>query len=230
MRWVAARRAALVGGLAAVAAVIATVLRRILATVPSRPSPERAAPGPSVTPAEREAAWAARAAQSMLEQRISDLAEASAEVDRLRDRLASLEQHAASVDEQLRSARRHLADHTAVANENLRLRGAVDALTEAIAAVHRSVGEDRADLEQDVEEARAELVSLELQIKELAEERDRAVDEADALRDALDAASRDRGPDSERRLRLELEHVRRSLAVERQRNLRLGRRHRDDRD
>jgi predicted nucleic acid-binding Zn-ribbon protein len=230
MRWLAARRVGFAAVATAAAALLTSAVRRVLATLSPPPAGER--PDPAVTPAEREAAWAARAAQAMLERRSIDLAESRRETGRLEERLASVEQHAATIEEQLAIARRHLTDHTAVANENLRLRGAVDALTDAIAALHRSAAEGgvSAALEEEVEDLRAELLAMELQVKELAEERDRVVEEADRLRAALDAASRDGDAGTERRLRLELDHVRRSLEVERRRNLRLGSRRRDATD
>jgi regulator of replication initiation timing len=230
MRWVTARRAAIVAAVTATAALVISVVRRLLATVSAPPADDH--PVRTVTPAEREAAWAARTAQAMLEQRIRELADSHAEVGRLEERLASLAEHATTTEDQLALARRHLTEHTAVSNENLRLRGAVDALTEAITALHRSAGEGRvvAALEEEVETLRAELVGMELQVKELAEERDRIVEEADRLRGALDDADRDGDADAVRRLRLELGHVRRSLDVERRRNLRLGSRRRDERD
>ncbi|MEX2323158.1 MAG: hypothetical protein WEA29_05240 [Acidimicrobiia bacterium] len=181
---------------------------------------------PTVTMGEREAAWAAAAAIRLAERRRVEVGEAGVGV-------AAAEAHADDLEGQLDRARRLLAEHTATSNENHRLRGAVQALTDALTAMPRGPATDPPDpglvdaLQGEIDGLRDELAAMELQIKELSEDRDRIVEEADRLRTALEAAGDTTDPDRLGRLRTELLHVRRSLDIERQRNLRLGRRRRD---
>lgn len=209
----------------AIVSVISLIVRRSLQArqVSSAVPPAEAQPSlqPLVTPAEREAAWAALAAHRLAERRLAEAIEAL-------DAAGEAREHVIAVEDQLALARRLLASHTATLNENLRLRGSAEALTAALVAM-RETDTQSADpeaiaaLEEELEALRSELLAMELQVKELAEERDRAVDDADELRAALEGAP-STDDDALRRLRLEIGHVRRSLEIERQRNLRLGRR------
>jgi chromosome segregation ATPase len=175
---------------------------------------------------EREAAWAAAAAIRLAERRTTEVAET-------RDSVAAADARADDLETQLDRARRLLAKHTATSNENLRLRGAVQALTDALTAMRGSPETDAPAaglvdaLQGEIDGLRDELAAMELQVKELSEDRDRIVEEADRLRAALEAAGDTTDPDRLGRLRTELANVRRSLDLERQRNLRLGRRRRD---
>ncbi|HUG75331.1 MAG TPA: hypothetical protein VMM81_06625 [Acidimicrobiia bacterium] len=181
---------------------------------------------PAATVGEREAAWAAAATMRLAERRRN-------EVGAARDTLAAAEARADDLEAQLELARRLLSEHTAISNENHRLRGAVQALTDALTAMPPG-GETSAPtpgladaLQGEIDGLRDELAAMELQVKELSEDRDRIVEEADRLRTALEAAGETTDPDRLGRLRTELVNVRRSLDIERQRNLRLGRRRRE---
>ena len=181
---------------------------------------------PAVTVGEREAAWAAAAAMRLVERRGND-------ADESRDGVVAAEARADDLTGQLDRARHLLAEHTATANENHRLRGAVQALTDALTAISRGPETDAPAaglvdaLQGEIEGLRDELTAMELQVKELSEDRDRIAEEADRLRSALEATENPTDPDRLGRLRTELAHLRRSLDIERQRNLRLGRRRRD---
>jgi chromosome segregation ATPase len=200
------------------------LLRRWLGRAKAREaSPDQT---PAVTMGEREAAWAAAAAIRLAERRGNEAGEA-------RDSGAAADARADDLETQLDRARRLLSEHTATSNENHRLRGAVQALTDALTAMSRGPEADIPAaglvdaLQGEIDGLREELAAMELQVKELSEDRDRIVDEADRLRTALDAATDISDPDRLGRLRTELAHVRRSLDIERQRNLRLGRRRRN---
>lgn len=179
-----------------------------------------------VTAGEREAAWAAAAAMRLVERSVEEARDA-------REAVALAETRTTDLEAQLERARHLLAEHTATANENHRLRGAVQALTDALTAMRTAPEPDAPSqgvidaLQGEIDGLRDELSAMEVQVKEIAEDRDRIAEEADRLRTQLEATGE--GVDAGRmgRLLTELTHVRRSLEIERQRNLRLGRRRRD---
>lgn len=176
-----------------------------------------------VTPGEREAVWALGETHRLLRRRSAELEEARRDAAELADRLEALQATLTDTQEQLAIARRLLGETTAVANENLRLRGAVEALTAAIAEARG--GDADAAPSEELESLRSEIIDLEAQLKELAEDRDRAVDEAERLRRELEEGTRVGDVDEAlQRLRAELERTETSLEIERRRNLRLGRR------
>jgi chromosome segregation ATPase len=176
-----------------------------------------------VTPGEREAVWALGETHRLLRRRSAELEEARRDAAELADRLEALQTTLTDTQEQLATARRFLAETTAVANENLRLRGAVDALSAAIAGARGRDAEPASS--EEMESLRSEIIDLEAQLKELAEDRDRAVDDAERLRGEMEVETRGGDVDDAlQRLRAELERTRTSLEIERRRNLRLGRR------